>query len=101
MFSSELLPDTWTDFLSCSLKIGQLCSLILELASRNTAENASMSLELAPDDVEGDWLLIASAFHIRRAVASFGAAGWKKICSVAGGLPRRWICEQNWLELRE
>jgi uncharacterized SAM-binding protein YcdF (DUF218 family) len=53
--------------------------LILEHASRNTAENATMSLELAPDHVEGDWLLVTSAFHMRRAVASFCAAGWKNI----------------------
>lgn len=53
--------------------------LILEGASRNTAENATMSLELAPDNVEGDWLLLTSAFHMRRAVASFCAAGWKNI----------------------
>jgi uncharacterized SAM-binding protein YcdF (DUF218 family) len=38
-----------------------------------------MSLELAPDNVEGDWLLVTSAFHMRRAVASFCAAGWKNI----------------------
>jgi uncharacterized SAM-binding protein YcdF (DUF218 family) len=53
--------------------------LILEGASRNTAENATMSLELAPDNVEGDWLLVTSAFHMRRSVASFCAAGWKNI----------------------
>ena len=53
--------------------------LILEGASRNTAENATMSLELAPDNVEGDWLLVTSAFHMRRAVGSFCAAGWKNI----------------------
>jgi uncharacterized SAM-binding protein YcdF (DUF218 family) len=53
--------------------------LILEGASRNTAENATMSLELAPDNAEGDWLLVTSAFHMRRAVASFCAAGWKNI----------------------
>ena len=53
--------------------------LILEGASRNTAENATKSFELAPDDVKGDWLLVTSAFHMRRAVASFCAAGWKNI----------------------
>jgi uncharacterized SAM-binding protein YcdF (DUF218 family) len=53
--------------------------LILEGSSRNTAENATMSLELAPDNVEGDWLLVTSASHMRRAVASFCAAGWKNI----------------------
>jgi uncharacterized SAM-binding protein YcdF (DUF218 family) len=53
--------------------------LILEGASRNTAENATMSLGLAPENVEGDWLLVTSAFHMRRSVASFCAAGWKNI----------------------
>lgn len=53
--------------------------LILEGASRNTAENAVMSLELVPDNLDGDWLLATSAFHMRRAVASFCAAGWKNI----------------------
>ncbi len=53
--------------------------LILEGTSRNTAENATMSLELAPDNAEGDLLLVTSAFHMRRAVASFCAAGWKNI----------------------
>ncbi len=53
--------------------------LILEGASRNTAENATMSLQLAPDNVEGDWLLVTSAFHMRRSVANFCAAGWKNI----------------------
>ena len=53
--------------------------LILEGTSRNTVENATMSLELAPDNAEGDWLLVTSAFHMRRAVASFCATGWKNI----------------------
>ncbi len=53
--------------------------LILEGTSRNTAENAIMSLELVPDNLDGDWLLVTSAFHMRRAVASFCAAGWKNI----------------------
>lgn len=53
--------------------------LIFDAASRNTAENATMSLELVPDNLDGDWLLVTSAFHMRRAVASFCAAGWKNI----------------------
>jgi uncharacterized SAM-binding protein YcdF (DUF218 family) len=53
--------------------------LILEGASRNTAENATMSLELVPDNLDGEWILVTSAFHMRRAVASFCAAGWKNI----------------------
>jgi uncharacterized SAM-binding protein YcdF (DUF218 family) len=53
--------------------------LILERASRNTADNATMSLELMPGDLEGNWLLVTSAFHMPRAVGSFCAAGWKGI----------------------
>ncbi len=53
--------------------------LILEGTSRNTAENATMSLELVPDNLEGEWILVTSAFHMRRAVASFCAAGWRNI----------------------
>jgi uncharacterized SAM-binding protein YcdF (DUF218 family) len=49
--------------------------LILEGTSRNTAENATMSLELLPDNLDGEWLLVTSAFHMRRAAASFCAAG--------------------------
>ncbi len=55
------------------------CRLTLEGASRNTAKNAVMSLELVPDNLDGEWLLVTSAFHMRRAVASFCAAGWKNI----------------------
>ncbi len=53
--------------------------LILERASRNTAENAMMSLEFIPDNLDGEWILVSSAFHMRRALASFCAAGWKNI----------------------
>jgi uncharacterized SAM-binding protein YcdF (DUF218 family) len=53
--------------------------LILERASRNTADNATMSLELMPGDLEGNWLLVTSAFHMPRAVGSFCSAGWKGI----------------------
>ena len=49
--------------------------LILERRSRNTAENATLSLPLRPDR-DGPWILVTSAFHMRRAVASFCAAGW-------------------------
>jgi uncharacterized SAM-binding protein YcdF (DUF218 family) len=53
--------------------------LILEGALQNTVENATMSLELLPDDLDGDWLLVTRAFHMRRAVASFCAAGSRNI----------------------
>jgi uncharacterized SAM-binding protein YcdF (DUF218 family) len=52
--------------------------LILERLSRNTAENAAFSLPLRPD-ADGSWILVTSAFHMRRAVASFCAAGWRDL----------------------
>ncbi len=45
-----------------------------EAESRNTAENARLSARLAGDDAR-PWLLITSAWHMPRAVASFRAAG--------------------------
>ncbi|TCP38024.1 YdcF family protein [Rhodovulum marinum] len=49
--------------------------LILEGASRNTAENARLAADLAPDR-PGQWLFVTSAFHMTRAVETFCAAGW-------------------------
>lgn len=45
-----------------------------EAKSRNTAENARLTAELA-GQAERPWLLITSAWHMPRAVASFRAAG--------------------------
>lgn len=50
--------------------------LTLETASRNTAENARLTRRLIePGDTE-TWVLVTSAFHMPRAVASFRAEGW-------------------------
>lgn len=48
--------------------------LVLESASRTTAENARLSLALAQPGQT--WVLVTSAFHMPRALASFRAAGW-------------------------
>lgn len=45
-----------------------------EARSRNTAENARLTAQLA-GQTERPWLLITSAWHMPRAVASFRAAG--------------------------
>ena len=50
--------------------------LLLEGRSRNTAENASLSLALANPSADETWVLVTSAFHIPRAMRSFEAAGW-------------------------
>lgn len=53
--------------------------LLLEDSSRNTVENARLSLILA-DPAPGDtWLLVTSAFHMPRAMRSFEAAGWTNL----------------------
>lgn len=50
--------------------------LVLESASRNTAENATLTRDLVQPKPGQRWLLVTSAYHMRRAVASFCAAGW-------------------------
>ena len=50
--------------------------LLFEDSSRNTAENARRARSLA-DPGDGEvWVLVTSAFHMPRAVASFASAGW-------------------------
>lgn len=49
--------------------------LLLDTASRTTAENAHLSRELAKHPT-GRWILITSALHMPRAVGTFRAHGW-------------------------
>ena len=53
--------------------------LTLEGKSRNTAENARRTRALLDGAGQGPWLLVTSAFHMPRAVATFCAAGWRNI----------------------
>ena len=53
--------------------------IIWEANSRNTAENARYSFEMVQPDRDEVWVLVTSAFHMRRAMASFEAAGWPEI----------------------
>ena len=50
--------------------------LLLEGRSRNTSENARLSLTLANPEADDTWVLVTSAFHMPRAMRSFEAAGW-------------------------
>ena len=50
-----------------------------ESQSRNTAENARFSSEVAAPTSDETWVIITSAFHMGRALASFEAAGWDRI----------------------
>ena len=50
--------------------------LLLESASRTTHENAVFSARLPGVDPKQPWLLLTSAWHMPRAMASFQKAGW-------------------------
>ena len=50
--------------------------LLLEGKSRNTAENARLSLQIAKPQSEDVFVLVTSASHMPRAMRSFAAAGW-------------------------
>lgn len=51
-------------------------ALTLESASRNTYENALFTRNLPGLDVARPWLLLTSAWHMPRALATFKKAGW-------------------------
>ncbi len=47
-----------------------------EAASRNTYDNAVMTAQLSGIDIHRPWLLVTSAWHMPRAMATFKKAGW-------------------------
>jgi hypothetical protein len=53
--------------------------IIFEDKSRNTFENARLSLEMIKPEPEETWLLITSARHMPRAVGTFRKAGWPNL----------------------
>lgn len=53
--------------------------LILENKSRNTAENAAFSKEIANPQPGQTWLLVTSAFHMPRSVGLFRKVGFEVI----------------------
>lgn len=79
-FSGALLPRGWDEARATGYFLDRLAvrtdQIRLENRSRNTAENARFSLEMARPGAQDSWLLITSAAHMPRAMASFAAAGW-------------------------
>ncbi len=53
--------------------------VVLEERSRSTHENANYATEVLRPQPGENWVLVTSAFHMPRAVASFAAAGWSVI----------------------
>ncbi|OIN93314.1 MAG: hypothetical protein AUJ20_04665 [Comamonadaceae bacterium CG1_02_60_18] len=50
--------------------------ILFEAASRTTYENALLGKQLAGVDSQQPWLLLTSAWHMPRAMATFRQAGW-------------------------
>lgn len=61
--------------LFASLGVDLTC-ITFEDRSRNTAENARLSLPLAEPKAGEVWLLVTSAYHMPRSMARFEAVGW-------------------------
>ena len=71
------IPSVAVDFfVSLGIDLGRIT---WEDQSRNTAENARFSYEVAAPASGETWVLVTSAFHMGRALASFEAAGWDDI----------------------
>jgi uncharacterized SAM-binding protein YcdF (DUF218 family) len=51
-------------------------ALLLESRSRTTYENAIYTRELPGMDAKRPWLLMTSAWHMPRSLATFQKAGW-------------------------
>lgn len=50
--------------------------VVYESASRTTYENATLSAKLPGVDTTQPWLLVTSAWHMPRSMATFAKAGW-------------------------
>jgi uncharacterized SAM-binding protein YcdF (DUF218 family) len=60
--------------------------IAVEAESRNTFENATFSRDIARPEPNQTWLLVTTARHTPRAVASFRSAGWNVTAVPTGPL---------------
>jgi uncharacterized SAM-binding protein YcdF (DUF218 family) len=78
-FSGRLNPRGWNEAEITARLFEQqgidLAAVRFEAQSRNTAENARLTADLVGSGAAQPWLLVTSASHMPRAVASFRAAG--------------------------
>jgi uncharacterized SAM-binding protein YcdF (DUF218 family) len=70
---SNIAMQVWTDLGLDPARI------TLESKSRNTVENARFTRDLLQPRPDQHWVLITSAFHMPRSVASFANAGWVNV----------------------
>jgi uncharacterized SAM-binding protein YcdF (DUF218 family) len=70
---SVMVRDLW---LALGIAPGRI---VLEQASRNTAENARLTRDLVSPQPGEVWVLVTSAFHMPRAHDTFSRAGWQGI----------------------
>ncbi|WP_164736761.1 YdcF family protein [Pararhodobacter zhoushanensis] len=77
LFTDPPLPGVALDFFT-ALGIDP-ARVTWESRSRNTAENARFAYEESAPQPGETWLLVTSAFHMGRALASFSAVGWDTI----------------------
>lgn len=78
-YSGQLFPKGWSEdeitkalILQLGMKIERFS---FETSSRNTAESAQNMYGLVMPNASEKWVLVTSASHMKRAVASFKAAG--------------------------
>lgn len=70
--------------------------LILEGASRTTAENARLAAAKVPGR-SGQWLFVTSAWHMPRAVETFCAAGWQGLTPYPVDFRSRVGLQPSWM----
>ena len=82
-YSGQLFPKGWSEDEITKALIRQLGMKVdrfsFEANSRNTAESAQNMFQLVQPDTTENWILVTSASHMKRAVASFKSSGWTKI----------------------
>jgi uncharacterized SAM-binding protein YcdF (DUF218 family) len=60
--------------------------MVFEYGSRNTRENAVLSYNLIHPPADQKWVLVTSAYHMPRAIATFRKAGWNIYPATTGYL---------------
>ena len=82
-FSGQLNPKGWSEAESTAYLLRQLglpvTRFSFEARSRNTSQNAVFMFNKLRPSAEQDWVLLTSASHMKRALASFKAAGWASL----------------------